>query len=56
MTIGTSDIKRVYSWRENYKESDWYKFQESVKAHQREAENVLGPIFDKMEVAKLDIW
>lgn len=56
MTIGTSDIKRIYSWKENYKESNWYNFQEAVKMHQKEAEVVLGPTFDKMEIAKLDIW
>ncbi|MCX5806157.1 MAG: hypothetical protein NT010_08860 [Proteobacteria bacterium] len=37
-------------WRGNYKETDWYKFQESVKAYQWLAmDTVIGPIFEKME-------
>ena len=55
-TIGSSQVKRIYSWKENYKESDWYKFQEAVKNHQKAAEEVLSPTFEKMDITKLDIW
>lgn len=55
-TVGTGNIEREYWWRENYKESDWFRFQEAVKAHQWKAEEILEPIFSKMEVKKLDIW
>jgi hypothetical protein len=55
-TVGTGNIEREYWWRENYKERDWFRFQEAVKAHQRKAEKILEPIFSKMEVKELDIW
>ena len=41
-------------WREDYKESHWYKFQEAVKAHQWLAmDTVIGPIFKQMEFTGL---
>jgi len=39
-----------YEWKENYKDSHWYRFQEAVKAHQRiTMDTVIRPLFDKME-------
>jgi hypothetical protein len=55
-TIGTGNIEREYLWKENYRDSDWFHFQEAVKAHQRKTEEILEPIFNKMEVKELDIW
>jgi hypothetical protein len=45
-----------YLWKENYVKSDWYKFQQAVKAHQRKAKEILKPLFEQMEVTKLDNW
>ena len=40
-----------HAWLPRYQESHWFKFQEAVKAHQREAYNkVLGPIVEHMSV------
>jgi len=37
-------------WKGNYKETDWYKFQEAVKTYQWLAmDTAIGPIFAKME-------
>jgi hypothetical protein len=55
-TVGTGNVEREYLWKENYRESDWFHFQEAVKAHQRKAEEILEPIFSSMEVKELDIW
>jgi hypothetical protein len=48
--------ERVYQWKDNHKQSDWYKFQQAVKAHQKKAEGILKPVFERMEVEKLEIW
>jgi len=48
--------ERVYQWKDNHKQSDWYKFQQAVKAHQKTAEGILKPVFNRMEVEKLEIW
>lgn len=48
--------QRVHLWNKNHKQSDWYKFQQAVKAHQRKSESILRPVFDSMEVKKLEIW
>lgn len=55
-TIGTSDVKTLYFWKEDFQDSDWYKFQEAVKEHQKKAEAILQPTFARMEVAKLVSW
>lgn len=47
-------FKWKYNWRDNYKESHWYKFQEAVKEHQKIVKDeILKPIFDKMELKNL---
>lgn len=43
-----------YTWKPNYKESNWYKFQEAVKAHQQFAKDtVLDPITKDLELERL---
>jgi len=49
-TVGTSDVKYNYSWKVDYQQSDWFAFQEAVKAHQAVAYNVLGETFGAMEI------
>ncbi len=49
-TIGTSELKYTCSWKGDYLKSDWYAFQEAVKAHQAVAFNVLAKIFRMMEI------
>ena len=46
-------FKWIYSWKENYRASHWFQFEESVKAHQRLAIERLRPIFDTMELVNL---
>jgi hypothetical protein len=47
-------FKWNYSWRDNYKESHWYKFQEAVKEHQKIAKDeILKLIFEKMDLRNL---
>lgn len=48
--------KVFYSWKENYKKSDWYQFQEAVKAHQEKAMKIMHPVLEQMEIAKLGMW
>jgi hypothetical protein len=47
-TIGF--FKWVYSWKENYRASNWFQFQESVKAHQRLTIAKLSPAYEMMEI------
>ncbi len=49
-------FKWDYIWQDNYVRSDWYKFQQAVKAHQKKAKEILKPVFEQTEVAKLDNW
>jgi len=49
-TIGTSDVKYNYSWKDDYIKSDWYGFQEAVKAHQSVAFKILDKTFADMEI------
>jgi len=49
-TIGTSDVKYNHFWKSDYLKSDWYGFQEAVKAHQAVAFKVFGKTFEEMEV------
>ena len=45
-------LKDKFYWREDVKkeETDWYRFQEAVKEHQKVGMDLVKPIFDKMEV------
>ena len=38
------------TWREDYKDSHWYKFQQAVKVHQDEAWLICKDIFEQVEV------
>jgi len=49
-TTGTSEVKYKHFWKSVYRKSDWYGFQEAVKAHQAVAFKVLGKTFEEMEV------
>jgi hypothetical protein len=49
-TVGTSEVKYKLFWKNDYRKSDWYGFQEAVKAHQAVAFKVLGGTFEKMEI------
>jgi hypothetical protein len=40
----------IYLWKDNYRQSYWYKFQEAVKAHQKFAMYFIGPILDSLGV------
>jgi len=44
--IGVDDSARLYFWedQDKFSDTDWYQFQEAVKAHQKEAEKVLQPV------------
>ncbi|MFZ5774160.1 MAG: DUF6765 family protein [Thermodesulfobacteriota bacterium] len=43
-------FKDRYSWKENWKNSNWYHFQEAVKAHQAYCMVELAPLFQQMNV------
>lgn len=44
-SVGSSDVKTLYFWKEDFQDSDWYKFQEAVKEHQNKAEEILQSTF-----------
>lgn len=48
-TVGTSDVRYDYSWRDDHLNSDWFRFQEAVKAHHAAALEVLADTFAMME-------
>lgn len=43
-------FKWIYSWKGDYKTSDWFQFQESVKAQQRLTIEKLSPAYEMMEL------
>jgi hypothetical protein len=43
-------FKDHYQWRDNWHDSDWYLFQEAVKAHQAFCMIELAPLFEQMNV------
>ncbi|MBM4276623.1 MAG: hypothetical protein FJ130_01920 [Deltaproteobacteria bacterium] len=43
-------FKWVYSWKGDYKMSNWFQFQESVKVHQRLTIEKLSPAYEMMEL------
>ena len=43
-------FKDHYQWKDNWQTSDWYLFQEAVKAHQAFCMTELAPIFEQMNV------
>lgn len=56
LSIGSSDAGTSFFRRDGFQNSDWYKFQEAVKGHQRKAAELLQPTFTRMEAAKLANW
>lgn len=53
MTVGTSEVQTLYSWRDQdtFTITDWYQFQEAVRTHQNEAERILQPTFAMSDIA-----
>lgn len=49
-TIGTPEVKYNYFWKGDYHTSNWYAFQEAVRAHQSVAFKVLGATFAAMDI------
>ena len=49
-TAGTSGVKLDYFWKDDYSKSNWFQFQEAVKAHHTVALKVFGPTFGAMEI------
>jgi len=47
-----SVVLKHYKWREgvNPENTDWYRFQEAVKAHQQLAMTLIEPLFKRMGV------
>jgi hypothetical protein len=44
----------TYTWKADFQESHWYKFQEAIKAHQWFVQdNILGPITKDLELERL---
>jgi len=43
-------FKWIYSWKGNYRTSNWFQFQESVKAHQRLTLQKVSPAYEMMEI------
>jgi len=43
-------FKDHYQWKDNWQNSDWYLFQEAIKAHQAFCMVELDPIFNQMNV------
>jgi hypothetical protein len=43
-------FKDYYQWKDHWQTSDWYLFQEAVKAHQAFCMNELVPLFEQMNV------
>ena len=39
-----------YTWKDGHESSDWFKFEEAVKAHQERAEALCKPLFDQMGI------
>lgn len=53
--IGTSEERKIYLWKEGFKDSNWLKFQEAVKFNQKLSESILNPLITKLEMP-LGIW
>jgi hypothetical protein len=49
-TVGTPNVQYKYFWKGDYRQSDWFQFQEAVKAHQTVAFKVLASTFAAMEI------
>jgi hypothetical protein len=49
-TVGTPNVEYKYFWKSDYRQSDWFKFQEAVKAHHAVSYKVLADTFAAMEI------
>ena len=49
-SLGSGKPKFNFFWKSDYRNSDWFKFQEAVKVHQTVALNVFSKTFREMEV------
>ena len=47
-------FKDHHQWKGNWQNSDWYLFQEAVKAHQAFCMKELAPLFEQMNVKLSD--
>ena len=54
-TVGTSRVENEYFRKLEFRNSDWFKFQEAVKFNQKLAESILNPLISKLEL-QTDIW
>lgn len=54
--IGKAEIKYNYSWKEDFRISHWYSFQEAAKAHRAKALRVLGENFGAMRMDSAGDW
>jgi hypothetical protein len=54
-TIGTSHVENEFFRKLEFKNSDWFKFQEAVKFNQKLAESILYPFISKLEIPT-EIW
>lgn len=50
---GESEVtEEIYSWKDKYSGTDWFKFQEAVKLHHELAFAILKPNLDQMHIDK----
>jgi hypothetical protein len=54
-TIGTSHVENEFFGKSEFRNSDWFKFQEAVKFNQKLAETILTPLISKLELPA-DTW
>jgi hypothetical protein len=54
-TTGSFHFENEFFWKSEFKNSDWFKFQEAVKFNQKLAESILYPLISKLEL-QTDIW
>lgn len=53
--VGTSDMKTIFLWKDGFKNSNWFQFEEAVKFNQRLAESILNPLITKLEFP-VNLW
>jgi hypothetical protein len=54
-TVGTSRVETEYFWKSEFKDNNWFKFQEAVKINQKLAESILYPLIRKLEFP-VNLW
>ena len=48
--VKLDSVKDKLSFKENYKKTNWYKFQEAAKSYQKRATDKMEPIFSQIEI------